>query len=199
MISPPRHRRIGRILGRYLATAEELKNGPHDRQRHLLSTLLHRVTLAADAMRIEIKRSGLAKMLAEPGIAPAVHPEGYFNLAVPIQLRRRGIEAKLVIHDPSSRSSSPDAKLIQLLADAQRWIDDLAQGRAVSVRGLARQTNRDPGEISRTLPLAFLAPDIVEAILEGRQPVGLTPHQLKRIGTLPRRWNDQRRLLGFPA
>jgi DNA invertase Pin-like site-specific DNA recombinase len=191
--------RLRRILGRFRTAADVLKGGPHDRRRRLLSALLHRVTLAANAMRIEIKRSGLANLLAEPGTPPAVHPEGHFNLILPIQLRRRGIEAKLVIHAPSCRSSSPDAKLIQLLADAQRWIDDLAQGRAVSVRDLARQANRDPGEISRTLPLAFLAPDIVETILAGRQPVGLTPHQLKRIGMLPHRWNDQRRLLGFPA
>ena len=78
-----------------------------------------------------------------------------------------------------------DEKLVALLADAHRWIEDLMKGRASSVRDLARQNHCDVGEVSRTLPLAFLAPDLVEAILAGRQPVHLTPRQFKRIGTLP--------------
>jgi hypothetical protein len=85
-----------------------------------------------------------------------------------------------------------------LIADAHRWIDDLAAGRASSVRDLARRNGRDAGEVSRILPLAFLAPDIVEAILEGRQPIDLTLRKLKRIGILPCRWDDQRLRLGFP-
>jgi site-specific DNA recombinase len=95
------------------------------------------------------------------------------------------------------RPSPPDMKLVSVFSDAHHWIDDLAQGRAASVRDLSRRTNRDAGEVSRILPLAFLAPDIIEAILEGRQPKGLTPRQLKRIGTLPCRWDDQRRRFGF--
>jgi hypothetical protein len=59
-----------------------------------------------------------------------------------------------------------------------------------------RRFNRDAGEVSRTLPLIFLAPDIVAAILGGPQPAGLTPRQLKRE-VLPFRWDDQRRQFGF--
>jgi hypothetical protein len=57
-----------------------------------------------------------------------------------------------------------------LLADAHRWLDDLVEGSAASLRELAQRYNRDKGEVSRTLPLAFLAPDIAEAILQGHQP-----------------------------
>ena len=103
------------------------------------------------------------------------------------------------MHAGGQPSSNPDAKLIAVLADAQRWICDLAEGRAASVRDLARQNNRDAGDVSRTLPLAFLEPAIVEAIIEGRQPIGLTPRTLKRIGMLPCSWPEQRRRLGFPA
>jgi site-specific DNA recombinase len=61
-----------------------------------------------------------------------------------------------------------------------------------SLRNLARLHHRDVGEISRSLPFAFLAADIVEAILNGRQPIDLTPRRLKRVGTLPGRWDEQR-------
>ena len=64
---------------------------------------------------------------------------------------------------------------------------------------IARQDGVDDGEISRVLPLAFLAPDIVEAIVQGRQPVALTARHLKRLKPLPASWAEQRRLLGFEA
>jgi hypothetical protein len=47
------------------------------------------------------------------------------------------------------------------------------------------------------MPLGLLAPDLVEAILAGRQPHDLTTTRLKRIGDLPLLWTEQRRLLGF--
>ena len=47
------------------------------------------------------------------------------------------------------------------------------------------------------LPLALLAPDIIEAILDGRQPTELTAVRLKRLRQLPLDWLQQRRHLGF--
>ncbi len=191
--------RLRELIGRAAVAADALQDGSPERQRQLLSALLHRITLDADSIRLEIKRSGLAGWLAEPDAGTAERLEGLFGLVVPIQLKRRGVEAKLVMQAARGRSSLPDAKLVTVIADAHRWIDDLAQGRAASVRDLARRNGRDAGEVSRTLPLAFLAPDIVEAILAGRQPIDLTPRTLKQIGTLPCRWDDQCRRLGFRA
>jgi site-specific DNA recombinase len=54
-----------------------------------------------------------------------------------------------------------------------------------------------PRGISRVLPLAFLAPDIVQAIYEGRQPSDLKVKALS--ANLPIEWAEQRRALGFPA
>ena len=52
------------------------------------------------------------------------------------------------------------------------------------------------GDVSRSLQLAFLAPDLVEAILDGTQPVALTPERLKRALELPLLWHEQRAMLG---
>ncbi len=65
------------------------------------------------------------------------------------------------------------------------------------MRTLAERNGSHESDISRILPLAFLAPDIVEAILDGRQPVELTAESLKRLPALPTDWDAQRRLLGF--
>jgi len=189
--------RLRRVTGNVAASGDELKDGSPERQRQLLSALVHRIILHANSIRIDIKRIGLIGLLAEPDADITADSEELFNVVVPIQLKRRGVEAKLVMKAAGSRCPSPDKKLITLFADAHRWIDDLAEGRAASLRDLARQHHRDVAEVSRTLPLAFLSPDIVEAILDGRQPVDLTPRRLTRIGVLPCRWDEQRRRCGF--
>lgn len=51
--------------------------------------------------------------------------------------------------------------------------------------------------IGKLVRLSWLAPDIVDAILGGRQPAGLTGRRLLRIGNLPMDWSGQRRALGF--
>ena len=78
-----------------------------------------------------------------------------------------------------------------------QWVERIAKGEITTVRDIARQEGVDEGDVSRFLPLAFLAPDIVEAILAGRQPVELTPEKLKRLRNLPKCWDEQRQLLGF--
>ena len=58
----------------------------------------------------------------------------------------------------------------------------------------------DKGDVSRTLPLAFLAPSIVSDIIRGQHPVDLTADTLRRkTAHLPLDWNEQRPFLGFEA
>ncbi len=112
--------------------------------------------------------------------------------------RRRGIETKILVNAPAA-VQPPDRKLIALVARSRHWIERLARGDAGTVREIARREGVDEGDVSRFLPLAFLAPDIVEAILAGRHPPDLTAERLKRLPVLPHDWNEQRRLLGFGA
>jgi site-specific DNA recombinase len=191
--------RLRRIFHRAAAVADELQAEAGERQRLLLSDLLERVTLGPTTIRIEVRRSELGRLVATLDAEPIACTPEPFGLYTPIQLQRRGVEAKLVMQFGGDRLPKPDARLVAVIADAHRWVYDLAEGRAASVRDLAQQNDRDAADISRTLPLAFLAPAIVEAILEGRQPVGLTPRGLERIGMLPHTWDDQRRRLGFPT
>ena len=71
---------------------------------------------------------------------------------------------------------------------------DPAQG--LSLSAIARRAGANVGDVSRSLQLAFLAPDLVEAILDGTQPVALTAERLKRAGELPLLWDEQRAMLG---
>ena len=179
------------IVGRAAAVAHELERDSSERP--LLRTLLHRIVIDAASILIEIKRSGLTSLLGVPKHGAAASADELLRLIVPIQVRRRGVEAKLVMSAVGGRLLAGDSKLVSAIAEAHCWLDDLAEGRATSLRDLARQKRCDAGEVSRTLPLAFLAPDFVDAILHGAQPVGLVPRHLKRIAALPARWDEQRR------
>lgn len=80
-----------------------------------------------------------------------------------------------------------------MVADARRWSEELLSGATASVGEIERRE----GSVSRVLPLAFLAPDVSEAILNGNQPEVLTAGALRRLPDLPLDWTEQRRVLGF--
>jgi hypothetical protein len=84
-----------------------------------------------------------------------------------------------------------------LVAKAHRWFHQLETGEMPSIRAIARHEGIHECDVSRNLRLAFLAPDIVEAILDGNQPVDMTAETLRRLPQLPPDWETQRRLLGF--
>ncbi len=78
-------------------------------------------------------------------------------------------------------------------------MDDLIEGKVATVAEITKREQLRPDNVSRVLPLAWLAPDIAAAILEGRQPADLTAKKLRDLPDLPLDWTDQRCVLGFPA
>ncbi len=93
----------------------------------------------------------------------------------------------------------PDDKLIALVARAHVWSEQLVSGTCGSINEIAALNGIHASDVGRHLQLAFLAPDIVEAIFAGNQPIELTAQHLRRIGTLPLQWDRQRRQLGIQA
>ena len=112
-------------------------------------------------------------------------------------IKRRGVETKLVLTDGPSDARNPDPALVRTIARSHLWRRDLTSGKAASIGELAKQHGEDAAEVSRFLPLAWLAPDIVQNILDGKQPIDLTVERLRRMPALPILWKDQHQLLGF--
>ena len=77
---------------------------------------------------------------------------------------------------------------------AKAWARDLETGAIASVKVLAKRHHLCLRYTARLLPLAYLAPDLTAAIIEGRQPRGLTL-SLLTAQPLPPDWSDQRRLI----
>lgn len=114
------------------------------------------------------------------------------RLSVPVILRRRGIETKLVLIDDGRSVQT----MIRALARARRWMMDLLGGVHGSINDLADAYKTNPGYVARHLPLACLSPALVTLILEGRQPVELTTWDLLDRMAIPSDWSEQARRLG---
>jgi site-specific DNA recombinase len=88
------------------------------------------------------------------------------------------------------------AILIEALGDAHRWLDELLSDPRQTLASLASREGKTERSIRMTLSLAFLGPDIVKAVVEGRLPRGFG---LKRLVDLPMAWPDQWQALGLQA
>src|SRR5206468_5026640 len=93
-----------------------------------------------------------------------------------------------------NKSARLDPTLIKAIARGRAWFEELAAGRARSLRELAERDGITRRYVRRLVDLTFLSPELVEAILQGRQPVELTATRLTELD-LPLDWADQRSLL----
>jgi hypothetical protein len=94
-----------------------------------------------------------------------------------------------------ARKPSRDETLIKALVRAHRWRRRIESGQARSVTDLAEREGVTALYVCRLLPLTCLAPDIVEAILDGRQPKGLRLAEM--LGKGPLAWKEQRSAWGL--
>jgi len=116
-----------------------------------------------------------------------------------MSIRRRGHEMKMLVGGNIPEKANKDPGLIRLIAKAHALRSGLQDGSITSILEFAKFHSIDHGDARRMLPLGYLAPGIVEAILSGYQPADLTMLQLKSGYDLPILWAEQRIHLGFSA
>ena len=186
----------------------EILSRPDDAPaRNLLALLVRRIRLLDDGIEIELCRDQLASTAgnaapSQPTEAWADHQaDGAQSRTVLLRLQgrlgRRSSGARLLIDASPEREACPDSALIELVARAHRWNRVLGTAEAVSIRDIATREHVEESEISRVITLSCLAPDIVDAILDGLHPPTLTANRLRRMSRLPLDWAAQRQLLGF--
>ena len=113
-------------------------------------------------------------------------------IEIPFKLRRRGGRKQVVV--PDNTPSAP-TQLQFALARAFHWRKMLDEGEVESLQELAVTLGIEESKVARQLRMTLLAPDIVEAILEGKKPSGLSMTQL--LGSIPAMWEEQWRLFSF--
>jgi site-specific DNA recombinase len=149
--------------------------------------------------RVQLSRQSLNLSLKVP-LAPT-EPSDLTNplslplsKSVPLQLKRRGNETRVIL-EGSAPPNRVDLPLLKAVARTRRWAGELLSGKAHSVRQLARREAIDARSVRRLMPLGFLAPRIIEAIVAGRQPPELTLEALTRRIDLPLLWSAQEHAL----
>ena len=192
----------------WLAGANVWKNlgqrEPAQVRAFLLATV-RRVTVEDTAVHIALSRSGLRAVLGRGADIPSTRlpltrgqeePDDVIQVSVRVRLTRCGGGIRLILRGESGgeRTATPNAVLIKAVARAHVWYERLLSGEAPSLRALAREHGVTPRYVGRILRCAFLAPDLVEAILHGRQPPELTLAGL--CHTLPLDWAEQRKEIG---
>ena len=154
-----------------------------------IRNLIDRVVIGRATIRIQLsevaEENGSARILTLPWTRPSPY-------------RKREIiqgtnDAKTYARPMPAKAR---AILIEALREAHRWLDELLSDPRLTLESLALREGKTERSIRMTLSLAFLAPEIVKAAVEGRLPRGFG---LNRLVDLPMAWPDQWRTLGLQA
>ena len=146
--------------------------------------------------RVELRQDGIRLTISLVSLVPEIDKNIVTIVRdIPMQMKRRGIEMRLVIG--GTDQGMVDQTLLKTIIRAHKWFNDLASGNVKNMTKIALREGIDRSYVSRVVNLAFLAPDITESIMEGRQPADLNIEKLTKRIDLPLSWSRQRQLLGF--
>jgi len=187
--------------------ASRLPTLPSDGLRDLLACFLQRVIIQENCIALMIRRKDLRKLLENGGkVLPAslsdkrtpVDVSDLISLVIEAKQKRFGGEVHLVVPPNSSVSvGHPKTSLMKAIARAHSWYEKVVLGEALDMRSLARQAGLTERYVGKVFGCAFLAPDIIESILAGRQPHDLNFEKLCQ--NIPLNWVEQREHFGFPS
>ena len=170
--------------------------GSSEIPRKLLRTAVSRIVVYDDRVELHLDRRQLVQAVL-----------GH-ETELPVPSRVDGADAPIILSEmatfgrngrggrfqlaPGSNHLQPHPalSLITAVARAHHWVGRILRGESDSQRALATETCLDERYIGRILPLAFLAPDLVESILEGKHPPDLSLETLR--SALPNSWDEQR-------
>lgn len=182
------------LLAKSRDVASKLVDASPGDRRALLLDMIERVVVGEERVAIEVRHEALARLVGIE-VSDDSSKARLITLTTetaPAQVARG---RKMLVGASSSREPRFDEALIKAVVRAHRWARELTDGSATSIAAVARREGLQRTYVSRHLPLAFLAPDIVTAILAGEQPLGITVERLLEGPSLPLDWDTQRQAL----
>jgi site-specific DNA recombinase len=178
-------RTIAAITERCTSIAAELRR---QRTHPGLRGLVHQVRVLPDRVEIDLSIDQIAGRLEVRSAEGA----RLLTIISEARLTRTGRVVRLVKSDGTAPAASvPDSTLVKLLLKAHRWWNILAKGE-LNMDELARQEGVTSSYLTRIVRLAFLAPEVVDALLQGRPRVGIDGAALTSTGGLPTFWSEQK-------
>ena len=169
-------------------------------QIQILQNFIDKIIVGQDKIDIFFIRPAITNALLSEGHTPDAgesDPADTYHVSMPAQLKRCGIETKLIV--PGQGQPGAHERTVRAIQESLRkalnWNHALIAGKAASKADLARNEGVSSGYITQIIKLAYLAPDIMSAIIKGNIPATLTLVRLK--ADIPLDWNEQRNLFGF--
>jgi len=174
-------------------------------QARIVQLLVERVDVSPDGADIRLRTEGgperdqagsqEGSLMAKPQLSDDGRT---VTVRVPISIRSRGGRKLVLAPDGTNVTIAPvhrhvDNAMIKTIARAFRWRKMLENGEYATIREIANAEKINETYVGRVLRLTLLAPDIVEAILGGRQPAELQLDRLRR--RFPMLWAEQRSAL----
>jgi DNA invertase Pin-like site-specific DNA recombinase len=185
---------VRKMLGRAGRLTAALRGSPAERAK-IVRELVEQVIVDNKRIIIRVRRAVLLGGDVPSG-ASEQPSASTIELTAAVDYRHRGVGTKLLLPGlgQQSQESRCDPALIKVIARGRAWFEELATGRARSLQDLANRDGITRRYIRRLVDVAFLSPELVEAILQGRQPVKLTATRLTELD-LPLDWTEQHKLL----
>jgi site-specific DNA recombinase len=194
------------LLRAATAKAERWADSAVTDKRAFLEATVERVLVKDSCIEISVNPMGMKQALLTNAeiSATSTNASAYpatasqpITLTVAARLMRCGLEVRLIVagEEPKQEAARISQSLVKAMARGRSWYEQLTSKSSLSLSDLAQASGVNDRYTSRILRFAFLAPDIIEAILEGRQPKGMTLE--KALVDMPLNWERQRQIFGL--
>jgi site-specific DNA recombinase len=156
----------------------------------LVRQIVERVTVAVEGIELRLDRGKVAVALSAEGNNQRADTDPIL-LSIEARLRRAGKGKRLI--NRNGAAAEVNESLIELIKEAFTIRNQLLSGSDDSIEAMTERLRTGKGRLTSLVRLSYLAPDIVRALLAGRQPIELTPTRLLKLGKdLPHDWKVQR-------
>ena len=188
-------RELELVLRRFAELTQRWLTIPPEEMRSLTRQIITRVTLSLDRIEIAIGAAQLARALGST-LKFEVDTQATTVVSIAAQLRRAGQGKRMVIGEPSN--AAVDASLVRLLQEAFSAREKMLADTPETLNEITSRITKSKGRMTALIRLSYLAPNIINDVLTGRQPTELSPKRLLRTSqNLPLDWNEQRKFLRF--
>ncbi len=173
-------------------------------QSRILNLLIQKIVVHPRKLQIIFRPLGMTSLLHEiisdfNYVAPADNTENFVTIEIPIAFKNRGGRKHIIAPDGGdlvpSKMPRPDKSLIRAIVRGYEFLEKMDADPSLNSIKLGKTEKIDPAYVNKYIRMTQLAPDIVVAILNGRQPKTLSVSQLQR--PFPDLWAEQRAFFGF--
>jgi len=184
---------LHRLIAAGMDRAGQLAKPTSQESARFLRSIIKRVIVKEAELEIELSREAfLAELLGSSSsntLKDTNEVSEHIHLTCPFTLKRQGNQVRIVLSSGEINQSHPAPTLIKAVARARDYADQIISGKVRTMEDLVKMSGLHQRYVCRIMHCAALSPQIVEAILKGRQPVDMTVLGLTR--NLPLSWHEQ--------